>query len=74
MTTDRDESAHDLWDEDWIDREAGVVRRQLTDGSVHRAVKVLWQPDDLARRLGELGWRPSVTAQGPFYWGFAIPS
>ena len=66
-----DESAHDLWDEDWIDRDAGVVRRPLTDGSVHRAVKVLWKPDDLARGLSNLGWDASVTGQGPFYWGMA---
>ena len=66
-----DEADHDLWDEDWIDRSAGVVRRPLTDGSVHRAVKVLWRPDDLARRLRELGWDASVTSAGPFYWGIA---
>jgi SAM-dependent methyltransferase len=66
-----DEGHHDAWREDWIDREAGVVRRPLTDGSVHRAVKVLWRPDDLVRRLGELGWDASVQPTGPFYWGTA---
>jgi SAM-dependent methyltransferase len=66
-----DEAAHGLWDEDWIDRDAGIVRRPLTDGRVHRAVKVLWTPEDLERRLGELGWQASVTAETPFYWGTA---
>ena len=66
-----DEADHGLWDEDWVDREAGIVNRPLTDGSVHRAVKVRWRPKDLERRLGELGWNASVQASGPFYWGSA---
>jgi hypothetical protein len=66
-----DEAAHGLWQEDWVDREAGIVRRALSDGRVHRAVKVLWQPEDLERRLAELGWVASVTPEGPFYWGTA---
>jgi SAM-dependent methyltransferase len=66
-----DEGPHDVWREDWIDRDAGIVRRPLTDGSVHRAVKVIWGTDELARRLQELGWDASVTAEGPFYWGVA---
>jgi SAM-dependent methyltransferase len=66
-----DEAAHGLWDEDWVDREAGVVHRSLTDGTTHRAVKVLWRPDELRARLMSLGWDASVTAEGPFYWGRA---
>ena len=66
-----DEGHHDHWREDWIDARAGIVRRQLTDGSVHRAVKVLWRPRNLERRLAELGWDASVTPEGPFYWGLA---
>ena len=66
-----DEGPHDVWREDWIDRDAGIVRRPLTDGSVHRAVKVIWRTDELARRLHELGWDASDTAEGPFYWGVA---
>jgi SAM-dependent methyltransferase len=69
-----DEGHHDLWDETWVDREAGIVIRPLTDGSVHRAVKVLWRPEDLELRLGELGWHASVTSEGPFYWGSAHPT
>jgi len=66
-----DEAAHGLWDEDWIDRDAGIVRRPLTDGRAYRAVKVLWQPEELERRLTELGWVASVTPDAPFYWGTA---
>jgi demethylmenaquinone methyltransferase/2-methoxy-6-polyprenyl-1,4-benzoquinol methylase len=66
-----DEARHGLWDEDWIDEQAGLVRRTLRDGSVHRAVKVLWRPDALERRLSELGWRTTLQAEGPFYWGTA---
>ncbi len=66
-----DEADHGLWDEAWIDRERGVVQRTLSDGSVHPAVKVLWDPDDLRQRLGHLGWDASVHAQLPFDWGIA---
>jgi demethylmenaquinone methyltransferase/2-methoxy-6-polyprenyl-1,4-benzoquinol methylase len=64
-----DEAAHGLWEEDWIDREAGIVRRPLDDGATHRAVKVLWQPDDLRALLSSMGWAIDVQAIGPFYWG-----
>jgi SAM-dependent methyltransferase len=67
-----DEGMHDEWREDWVDREAGVVRRPLADGSVHRAVKVLWRPAELTARLAELGWDASVQSSGPFYWGTAV--
>jgi len=66
-----DEGRHFLWREDWIDERGGIVRRTLGDGSAHRAVKVLWQPEELEARLAELGWEASVTAEGPFYWGVA---
>jgi demethylmenaquinone methyltransferase/2-methoxy-6-polyprenyl-1,4-benzoquinol methylase len=66
-----DEGRHFLWREDWLDEAAGVVRRPLIDGTVHRAVKVLWSAEDLAGRLRDLGWDTSVTDAGPFYWGTA---
>ena len=66
-----DEGRHFLWREDWLDEPAGVVRRPLSDGTVHRAVKVLWRPAGLERRLADLGWIASVKAEGPFYWGTA---
>lgn len=64
-----DEADHGLWDEDWLDRDAGIVSRPLSDGRVHRAVKVLWQPAALESRLAELGWQISVESSGPFLWG-----
>jgi len=66
-----DEADHGLWEEDWIDRRAGLIRRPLNDGSVHRAVKVLWRPEELQVRLAALGWTASVTEEPPFYWGSA---
>jgi demethylmenaquinone methyltransferase/2-methoxy-6-polyprenyl-1,4-benzoquinol methylase len=66
-----DEAAHGLWDEDWLDREAGVVQRSLRDGTTHRAVKVLWRANELEQRLRGLGWHASVHAEGPFFWGTA---
>lgn len=69
-----DEADHGQWEEDWVDREAGVVHRRLTDGTTHRAVKVLWRPEDLAERLGQIGWSANLSASGPFYWGSAIPA
>lgn len=66
-----DEGRHFLWREDWIDEDAGIVRRHLADGTVHRAVKVLWEPLELEARLRELGWDASVRTEGPFYWGTA---
>jgi ubiquinone/menaquinone biosynthesis C-methylase UbiE len=69
-----DEGRHDRWSEEWIDESTGVVRRTLDDGSVHRAVKVIWEPSQLRARLKKLGWRASVTASGPFYWGTATPA
>lgn len=66
-----DEGRHFEWREDWIDEEAGIVRRTLEDDAIHRAVKVLWRPGELRRRLVEIGWDASVRAEGPFYWGTA---
>jgi SAM-dependent methyltransferase len=63
-----DEGRHFMWREDWVDEEADVVRRPLLDGTVHRAVKVLWSPEELEGRLRDLGWDASVRAEGPFYW------
>jgi SAM-dependent methyltransferase len=66
-----DEGRHFLGREKWVDEAAGIVIRDLSDGSAHRAVKVLWHPEDLRRRLAALGWDASVHAEGPFYWGTA---
>ena len=66
-----DEAWPGVSSEEWIDRAAGVTRRHLLDGSPHRAVKVLWRPDELQEWLTDLGWNASVDVEGPFYWGTA---
>jgi SAM-dependent methyltransferase len=66
-----DEAAPGVSDEEWLDRSAGLVQRRVSDGSVHRAVKVLWEPHDLEARLADLGWNASVRSEGLFYWGSA---
>jgi demethylmenaquinone methyltransferase/2-methoxy-6-polyprenyl-1,4-benzoquinol methylase len=49
---------------------SSTIRRQIPDGTAYRLVKVPHQPDDLERRLDELGWDIKVAATaGPFYWG-----
>jgi demethylmenaquinone methyltransferase/2-methoxy-6-polyprenyl-1,4-benzoquinol methylase len=50
--------------------ESSVIRRQLTDGSQYRAVKVPHTPDGLEQRLRRRGWDISVrSVGGPFFWG-----
>lgn len=69
-----DEAAAPGRAEEWADGERDVVWRTLTDGTRHRAVKVLWRPSDLQRRLGELGWDASIAAAEPFFFrGTAMP-
>jgi demethylmenaquinone methyltransferase/2-methoxy-6-polyprenyl-1,4-benzoquinol methylase len=49
---------------------SATIRRQLPDGAAYRLVKVPHQPEELERRLRQLGWDIKVTATaGPFYWG-----
>ncbi|MGH2693264.1 MAG: class I SAM-dependent methyltransferase [Actinomycetota bacterium] len=64
-----DEGAHDRWHEEVIDPSIPLVRRRLRDGSEHRVVKALWEPEELEDRLRGLGWDVTVTGVGAFYWG-----
>lgn len=50
---------------------SAVIRRRLTDGTAFRAFKVPHTPQELERRLTELGWRIRVrrARAGPFFWG-----
>jgi len=49
---------------------SSTIRRRLSDGSTHRAVKVPHTPRALERRLAQLGWEIAVSSTaGPFYWG-----
>ncbi len=52
--------------------ESAMIRRRLTDGTPFRAVKVPHTPEELERRLDELGWRIRVTrgsCEPFFFWG-----
>jgi ubiquinone/menaquinone biosynthesis C-methylase UbiE len=62
-----DEGRHEHWLEEWDGDH--VVTRRLSDGSVHRAVKVFYEPSELEARLRELGWAVTVEATGALYWG-----
>jgi demethylmenaquinone methyltransferase/2-methoxy-6-polyprenyl-1,4-benzoquinol methylase len=49
---------------------SSTIRRQLSDGSTHRAVKVPHTPRALELRLAQLGWEIVVSSTaGPFFWG-----
>jgi demethylmenaquinone methyltransferase/2-methoxy-6-polyprenyl-1,4-benzoquinol methylase len=48
-------------------RTTGMVTRKLNDGREFRIVKVFWEPQALAARLGTLGWSASL-AQTPSYF------
>lgn len=51
---------------------APAVRRRLTGGACHRAVKVFYEPQELEQRLADLGWRVKVTTFGARFfaaWG-----
>ena len=46
-----------------------VVRRVLSDGSLHRVVKMPHTPQALQERLSELGWQFEMHDAAPFFWG-----
>ncbi len=51
-----------------------AVRRTLTDGSEHVAIKSFHEPAELATRLSDLGWAADVQSVGDrFLWGMAQP-
>jgi SAM-dependent methyltransferase len=44
--------------------DSSITRRRLNDGREFDIVKVFYEPGDLERRLGALGWRGRVRASG----------
>jgi SAM-dependent methyltransferase len=51
-----------------------MVARQLKDGSRHMVVKMLYDPTDLATRLGAMGWTTDIAPVGEtLYAGSATP-
>ncbi len=63
-----DEAAHGLWSEE-VTAQDEVVMRTLLDGRRFRIVKVLWDPEALARRLEGSGWRARFVREDPLFWG-----
>lgn len=52
-----------------------TVRRTLSDGSVHVAIKSFHEPRALAAQISVLGWTTEVHSVGDrFLWGIAQPS
>ena len=52
-----------------------VIRRRLIDGRTFQAIKVPHRPEDLERRLRDLGWEMTVRGfGGPFFWGEGRPT
>lgn len=52
-------------------KEATTLKRRLNDGSEYQIVKVYYQPENLATRLGELGWQVKVEATAKyFFYGY----
>ena len=49
------------------ERDTGIVTRRLNDGREFRIVKLFWEPQALAARLGERGWSATL-AQTPTYF------
>jgi len=64
-----DEGRGTPWRDEYVDEAAGVVRRELQDGSEHFAIKVLWDAAELERRLRSMGWNIQVKGTGALYWG-----
>jgi len=68
------DDAHRTPDELAYGEDSELVRRRVTDGRQFTVVKVPYSPEDLERRVADLGWDVTVTAtSGPFYWGLATP-
>lgn len=50
-----------------------VHLRELSDGSQHRVVKVMYQPHELERLIDSEGWTASIQATRRFVYGTAAP-
>jgi 2-polyprenyl-3-methyl-5-hydroxy-6-metoxy-1,4-benzoquinol methylase len=46
---------------------SGIVRRRLNDGREFEIVKMFYEPQQLERRLANLGWRGEVQTSGRFF-------
>jgi ubiquinone/menaquinone biosynthesis C-methylase UbiE len=63
------DESEDSFNEEWVSEDEAIAQRKLLDGSVHRLIKIFWNPNELEARLQKLGWSISVHKCGPFLWG-----
>lgn len=55
-----------------VGQPGAVVRRHLSSGRSYRAVKVLYEPNDLRRRLAAFGWEAELRTVGWRYFSATI--
>jgi len=46
---------------------SGVVERKLNDGSKYLIIKRFYEPEELTRKLGKLGWEGKILSSGQFF-------
>jgi demethylmenaquinone methyltransferase/2-methoxy-6-polyprenyl-1,4-benzoquinol methylase len=46
---------------------SGVVERKLNDGSKYLIIKKFYEPEELARKLGQPGWEGKILSSGQFF-------
>ena len=55
-----------------VDEADEIQQRRLNDGSLHRVVKVFYEPDQLATQLRKLGWIPELMGTSRLIYGSAV--
>ncbi|MGH3564075.1 MAG: class I SAM-dependent methyltransferase [Mycobacterium sp.] len=73
LIDNRRDPARTMQDPYVLDEADDVQRRRLSDGSVHRVVKIFYEPDDLSDQLRKLGWNPQIMSTSRFIYGSATP-
>lgn len=55
--------------------DSGIMERKLNDGRTFNIVKIFYEPAQLERQLGDLGWNGFVGTSGQFfYYGCMTPN
>ena len=57
-----------------LEYEDDLHRRELSDGSEYRVVKVMYEPDELASLIATEGWEADIDATRWFLFGSARPA
>ena len=47
---------------------SGIVERKLNDGSRYLIIKRYYEPEELTRKLGQLGWEGEILSSGQFFF------